>query len=193
MSDSVTLIQPRRLRAPREDGSALIDPPFGDAIAWLHASVESRSAQNTDLGGRALADLAADARALMLDAAVQHTAAYRDIARLRTSNQQVPIIMVGHQPELVHPGVWFRILSCPNWRTTPTASRFTCCAITTICARHRFECRPARRKNHGLFPFRLIGAAVWLLTSITKSRIANNFARSGNASQRRSNHSFVTH
>lgn len=108
MSDSVTLIQPRRLRAPREDGSALIDPPFGDAIAWLHASVESRSARNTDLGGRALADLAAAARAQMLDAAVQHTAPYRDIAPLRASNQQVPIIMVGHQPELVHPGVWFK-------------------------------------------------------------------------------------
>ncbi len=128
MSESVSLIQPRRLRAPREDGHALIDPAPIDGIAWIARNIQTRRLQQADLGGHALADLAAEARTRMLAAAIGYTAEYRDVSSCRVADKQAPVVMVGHQPELVHPGVWFK-----NFVLSELARRVDGVAVHLLC------------------------------------------------------------
>jgi hypothetical protein len=85
-------IEYRRLRAPREHGQALIDPPLAEAAALLahNRSVARAEHGRVMIGGVSLAELCAQARrALGCDA-------------------EQTIILSGHQPELYHPGVWFK-------------------------------------------------------------------------------------
>ncbi len=93
-------LAPRRLRAPQEDGAALIDPPLDQAPALIEHN-------------RAIAT--------RFQAASGFTSAFRDQARAglldpprigvepvakRDTNRS--IVATGHQPELFHPGVWFK-------------------------------------------------------------------------------------
>src|SRR5262245_40109721 len=100
-------LQYRRLRAPREDGASLIDPPadsVGQAIA-RNAQIVSQS--DYDVQGRSLPDLAVSARRQLVDEALAYTRAYRSIGNLRPRADS-PVILAGHQPQLFHPGVWFK-------------------------------------------------------------------------------------
>ena len=70
-------------------------------------NVQLRSAADYSLQGRSLAELSRQARAELLDAAQTWTAAYRE-ANLSSRDPQGLIFLAGHQPELFHPGVWFK-------------------------------------------------------------------------------------
>lgn len=83
----------RRLRAPTADGAALIEPP----LAQVPALIE----RNRKIGAEFEA----------------RTGIRRKVARfavINGSREQArfdlerPIILTGHQPELFHPGVWFK-------------------------------------------------------------------------------------
>jgi hypothetical protein len=95
----------RRLRAPREHGQALIEPPRNEIAEILAAN---RALPFLKLPRRKhLADsLVWQARRDLITAAVSHTRQYRDIAALQDA--ETPIFMAGHQPELFHAGVWFK-------------------------------------------------------------------------------------
>ncbi len=97
------------LRAPRRSGEALVEPPL-DAIGGLlgrnAAAATSTAMGCVDLGGRSLAELSRMARAQMLGEAVRYTRQYRDVAEIPP--QPPRLILAGHQPELFHPGVWFK-------------------------------------------------------------------------------------
>ena len=95
----------RRLRAPREHGATLIEPPLTDVAALLARNRDRRRRYVGDMQGRSLAELCANARQELLQAAWAYTSQYRE-ATLPAANS--PILLAGHQPELFHPGVWFK-------------------------------------------------------------------------------------
>lgn len=97
----------RRLRAPQEDGAALCEPPLAEAAARLTASAALHLPEPLEIGGRPLGELQAAARRNILAHAYHYTSQYRDIAR-PAYDLDSPLILAGHQPELVHPGVWFK-------------------------------------------------------------------------------------
>jgi hypothetical protein len=99
----------RRLRAPQEDGQKLIDPPWS-ALPEIVADNRRRLAQiDVDIQGRSLSDLAASARRALIRQAADYTGEYRDVAdTLRNTPAGAPLILSGHQPQLFHPGVWYK-------------------------------------------------------------------------------------
>ena len=106
MNQWVDAIQYRRLRAPRRDGQALVEPPLSEAASLLQRNVAQRLSQDCDIHGRRLHELQADARSRLLRAAIRYTRQYRDLNNLPDSD--AAIVAAGHQPELVHAGVWFK-------------------------------------------------------------------------------------
>lgn len=98
----------RGLKAPRRDGEAVLKP------CWSKQKVlprQNRARQDSlsarEIQGCALPRLRAMARAELLEQAASYTRRYRDVS---TPDQtgEAAIILAGHQPHLVHPGVWFK-------------------------------------------------------------------------------------
>ncbi|HUE69472.1 MAG TPA: hypothetical protein VMP01_01175 [Pirellulaceae bacterium] len=83
-------IRSRRIRAPKEDGAALIDPPLSEAVKLVEAN-------------RKLAQTWDRASGLPLRS-------WRQSARgaLGVEEDSRPLIFSGHQPTLFHPGVWLK-------------------------------------------------------------------------------------
>jgi hypothetical protein len=59
------------------------------------------------LWGRPLAELRAQAKRELLLGARQYTN-YRNVSYVSALDESSPVVMAGHQPELFHPGVWFK-------------------------------------------------------------------------------------
>jgi hypothetical protein len=101
----------KRLRAPQANGQTLVDPP---ASALPHLIAENRrqvARLDYDVQDRSLRELAASARGSLLRAAVAYTSRYRDVPTLAKSAAHragAPFILSGHQPQLFHPGVWYK-------------------------------------------------------------------------------------
>ena len=103
-------IEYRRLRAPREHGQALIGPPLEELPASLEANIAlaRKHFGDIDVAVRPLSELASAARAELVPLAQQHVAKYLDRGSVHDWRPEQPIILAGHQPELFHPGVWFK-------------------------------------------------------------------------------------
>ena len=99
-------IEYRRLHAPSEDGSTLIEPPLSDVASLLDANARRHAVYDYDLQGRSLRELAHAARADLLNHARAYTAKYRDVDP--PDDAAGPVLLAGHQPQLFHPGVWFK-------------------------------------------------------------------------------------
>ena len=94
-----------RLNAPRESGAKLIEPPLllvGDLAA---ANKQTITAADYDVQGRGLAALAVEAHEQLLSEALRYTRGYRDVNVPASPDS---IFLAGHQPEMFHPGVWFK-------------------------------------------------------------------------------------
>lgn len=107
MNRDDSAVQYRRLRAPSDHGGRLIDPPLSDVATQLSSTLQSADHRETDLQGRSLGSLSDEARTDALSAAIAYTSRYRTVAKL-SRDPTAPIVMTGHQPELYHPGVWFK-------------------------------------------------------------------------------------
>ncbi len=103
MDESVTY---RRLRAPREHGQVLIEPAPSMLDEVVVGNTALRDGVPYDLQGRDLLQLATSARAELIDKAHRYTAQYRDVTLRRSAAER--LFLAGHQPELFHPGVWFK-------------------------------------------------------------------------------------
>jgi hypothetical protein len=97
----------RRFRAPREDRSALVEPPFAEIGSVVAQNVQLRAQQSYDFQGWPLAQLARQARSELLRDAQRWTSTYRDVAPRVPGGAEL-IFLAGHQPQLFHPGVWFK-------------------------------------------------------------------------------------
>lgn len=131
----------RRIRAPREDGQALVEPSLTLAVDRLRGvqagstagstslvATDGGSADEIDCLGKTLAQLSREARQELLRLAVAYTSQYRDadassVDMLATQ----PIAMAGHQPTLFHPGVWFK-----NFTLSALAERSGATALNLV-------------------------------------------------------------
>ena len=89
-------IEYRRLRAPQEDGGTLVDPPrtvVGDLVHHNQAILERFDIQ------------ADETRRALVAAALNYTRQYRDCDAIAAES---PVFIAGHQPQLFHPGVWYK-------------------------------------------------------------------------------------
>lgn len=105
-------LQYHRLRAPQANGEKLIDPPEAEAGELIARNRTLAQASRVDLSGRSLTELAQAARGELLHHAWDYTRQYRDArepdwSRVAGTNA-APIVLAGHQPQLFHPGVWFK-------------------------------------------------------------------------------------
>lgn len=99
----------RRMRAPREDGAALIEPSLESAGELIRHNAALAASHNVDLQGRSLREVAMDVRRDVVREALEHTRSYRDVNLPEIGDlATTPILVAGHQPQLFHPGVWFK-------------------------------------------------------------------------------------
>lgn len=100
-----------RLRAPVEDGGAVVEPS-GDALAGMvRANIAAAADCDVSFGGRALGDLRAAGRGELLRDALAYVGRYRDVEEnFGHAWRRAPrfVYLTGHQPELFHPGVWLK-------------------------------------------------------------------------------------
>ena len=95
----------RHVRAPNENGAKLVDPPLECVPTLLEANAACRGRCEYDFGGRRLGALSAAARVDLLAEAQRYTASYRDVEPVGSATR---LFLAGHQPQLFHPGVWFK-------------------------------------------------------------------------------------
>lgn len=101
----------RRLRAPREHGHTLIEPALGEAPRIVEANRKlAREAYGSlEFGGASWSELTQQARRDLLDLAFAHSSWQRcDVPLRELLPVEPPLLLSGHQPELFHPGVWFK-------------------------------------------------------------------------------------
>jgi len=98
----------RRLRAPQDNGGKLIEPPLWSAAALVKRNRAAAGRHQVQLHGRFVTELAASARRDLLAAAWRYTTAYRDCDGPQPPDIAAPLFLAGHQPQLFHPGVWFK-------------------------------------------------------------------------------------
>jgi hypothetical protein len=107
MTPVLKYLEHRALRAPRGHGEAVVDPPLAETGGVLAANRLLRGEYCYDFHGRCLSHLAVEARAELLAEARAWTASYRDLPQI-PGDAAAPLLMAGHQPQLFHPGVWFK-------------------------------------------------------------------------------------
>ena len=101
-----TTIGYRPLHAPAADRTTLIEPPLAELPALVRANVGLAAARHYDFQGRSLAQVVHQARRDLLHEARCWTSAYRDPPPAPDDAEL--IFLAGHQPEMSHPGVWFK-------------------------------------------------------------------------------------
>ncbi|HVA51231.1 MAG TPA: hypothetical protein VNH11_33120 [Pirellulales bacterium] len=94
----------QRLRAPRGDREVLAIPPL-PSVGALLATVDRSARCDYDMQGRSLCDLSSLARRELLASAQHYTSTYRDLPAIEAGDR---VLLAGHQPQLFHPGVWFK-------------------------------------------------------------------------------------
>lgn len=122
----------RQYAAPTAHGSALIDPPlsvYGDQIAENRSSADH---WDVGIGQRSIASLRRSAREEMIHAAVRYTSAYRDVPPIEASLKR-PVVMAGHQPELFHPGVWFKNFALSSVAASNRATAINLIVDNDLC------------------------------------------------------------
>jgi hypothetical protein len=100
------MIARRQLRAPQQDGSVFVDPPLNEfRLTLTNGAWEQVLPDDLQLCGRSFREL----RRLGRETAKQAARTY-----LAASGEPIPsldaahIIAAGHQPEIIHPGVWIK-------------------------------------------------------------------------------------
>jgi hypothetical protein len=103
--------QYRRYRAPQENGQVLVDPPKASLAGVVARNRRHLADLEYDLQGRSLSNLTASARRSLVERAVAYTEQYRDLSYLGEAiarSATMPLVLSGHQPQLYHPGVWYK-------------------------------------------------------------------------------------
>jgi hypothetical protein len=101
----------RSLRAPQDDGQKLIYPRWSSLPEVVETNRRQLSHADCDLQGRRLSMLSASARQTLFDRAIDYTGGYRDVSQRvlkLASSTHTPFVLSGHQPQLFHPGVWYK-------------------------------------------------------------------------------------
>lgn len=99
-------VEHRPLRAPRENGGTLVDPPLSSIGELLERNTALAAGYDYDVQGVSLGQLAQLARGELVAAAWAYSRQYRDVGP--APHNATRVFIAGHQPQLFHPGVWFK-------------------------------------------------------------------------------------
>jgi hypothetical protein len=170
------LLAHRRLRAPHGDREVLAIPPL-DSVGNLLARIDRAARCHYDVQGRSLCDLSSLARQELVTAARQYTASYRDFVECDTPDN---IFLAGHQPQLFHPGVWFK-----NFALAQLARKHRATAVNLVIdsdtlkdASLRVPGGSAAEPVQRIIPFDdSTGEVLFTRRSIRNRRVFENFGR----------------
>jgi hypothetical protein len=101
----------RNLRAPQGDGQKVVEPPWRALPQVVASNREQHSQAEYDIQGRSLRELSTTARRALVTQAADYTSRYRNVPdhfRDAGALADAPFILAGHQPQLFHPGVWYK-------------------------------------------------------------------------------------
>lgn len=119
-------VEHRRLRAPAEQGATLVDPPLGLAGELIARNSALLAGYDCDIQGRPIKQLAAQARQELVGRAWAYTRTYRNAPQPSLA-ADTPILLAGHQPQLFHPGVWYK-----NFVLSGLARRHAAVAVNLV-------------------------------------------------------------
>lgn len=115
----------RKLRSPSRHGQSLQIPPLNRVDQVWQFNIRNRSdAPDNKIFDLPLSELQGLGRAELIQLATRYTRQYLD-ADFGFSGDN--IVMAGHQPELDHPGVWYK-----NFVLSNLGQRFNCAAVNLI-------------------------------------------------------------
>lgn len=103
-------VQPqfRSYAAPREHISALIEPPLTAMGDLVTQNRQLASQWDVDLSSLSISELRRQAREELWRAARDYVSSYSNLAESYSFDTGTELILAGHQPQLFHPGVWFK-------------------------------------------------------------------------------------
>jgi hypothetical protein len=117
----------RELPTPAEQGQQFFEPAFSQFPVVWQSNLERASVKSTiRIGETNLSSLQAAARSELLRLAREYSARYQDEPDFSYADS-IKIVMAGHQPELFHPGIWFK-----NFVLSQLAQQFQAVAINLI-------------------------------------------------------------
>ncbi len=99
----------RQYRVPRDDGSFLVEPNRDSLLHEISLPNYGSNASGLEFCGKSLESARLQARQEVVQRALKFTRSYSDPQLPAFDPEQLPaLILSGHQPELFHPGVWFK-------------------------------------------------------------------------------------
>ena len=99
----------QKLKAPQSDGHALVFPSWEKNHILLEENAVAISSASSTILDTRLADLASTAKSELVKLARSYTHRYwQGQGSEGTDSADLHIVLAGHQPELFHPGVWFK-------------------------------------------------------------------------------------
>ena len=123
-------VNPVSIRAPREHGQAICVPQGSAAYdAWQNNASLLESASFKDWGEE-LTELRQLAHSEVVTAARNYSAQYRNVDSI-SENQ--PILGSGHQPQLFHPGVWFKNFALHRFAAELNATAINLIIDNDVC------------------------------------------------------------
>jgi hypothetical protein len=109
MSPAVPAMEYRRYRAPGCHGDRLADPPLIHAPRLAHENAGRLRSSGAVAGGRPLPLLLRQARADLFERVARYAASYGHSSWPQPLDPERTLILAsGHQPQLFHPGVWYK-------------------------------------------------------------------------------------
>lgn len=99
------------LQTPQGQAQTLIAPPWNGLESVVDNNIKLRQRYEYDVQGKTIAELENSARQRLLQQAAKYTSQYRNLPNGFEATPELassPIILAGHQPQLFHPGVWFK-------------------------------------------------------------------------------------
>ena len=125
----------RRLRAPEADRGKLIEPPRSDWALLIRENQSSLAKSRLKVLGQPIAELVAEARRALVELARRHTSQYTSVDMTCGDVAQRPILLAGHQPEMFHPGVWYKNFALAGAAATAGATAINLLIDSDLCRR----------------------------------------------------------
>ena len=113
-----------RLRSPQQHGTSLHVPSMSSVDQVWRFNIKNIQ-PDLQIGTTSLAEIRRIGRSEVVELAIRYTQAYLDVDLSCRSTDN--IVMAGHQPEMFHPGVWYK-----NFVLSELGKRFNCVAINLI-------------------------------------------------------------
>ncbi len=111
--DAEFKLQKLRLPTPGSDGDVLQVPSLNQIDEVWQQDLAKQNLANGNAspswsGGSSFTELKTQARADLVNLAFEYSQTYCDANLFAAPDVNRPIVMAGHQPELFHPGVWYK-------------------------------------------------------------------------------------